>query len=356
VCLTALNFPSKQRFVLWFEELNNSDVGIVGGKNASLGEMCRELKDVSVPGGFAISAHSYFHFLKSNQIDGPIRDALKGLDVNDIADLQRRGGAARQLILSKPFPNDLEQAIVEAYVKFQGMYGNEASVAVRSSATAEDLPDASFAGQQETFLNVRGKDALLDAVRRCMASLFTNRAISYRITKGFDHFAVGLSVGVQLMVRSDRACAGVMFTIDTESGFANAIVINGSWGLGENVVQGSVTPDEFIVFKPLVDGVHIPILKRTMGAKEMTMVYDEEVAAHGKSVKNTETSANKRQTFCITDEEVLLLSKWGNIIEDHYSKKKNASCPMDIEWAKDGVTNQLFIVQGTTAFGRVLIF
>jgi pyruvate,water dikinase len=263
---------------------------------------------------------------------------------DDIADLQRRGAAVRQIILSKRFPSDLEDAIASAYGSLESIYGVDVDVAVRSSATAEDLPDASFAGQQETFLNIRGKDALIDAARNCMASLFTNRAISYRVSKNFDHFSVGLSIGVQVMVRSDLACSGVMFSLDTESGFADVIVINGSYGLGENIVQGAVNPDDWIVFKPLLNTHPFqPILKKRLGAKEQTLIYAE--AATGKSTKNIPTPLAKQRQYCLTDDEVLLLSRWACIIEDHYTLKKGSACPMDMEWAKDGKTGQLFIVQ-----------
>jgi pyruvate,water dikinase len=338
----------KKELVLWFDQIDNSDVAIVGGKNSSLGEMYKELtsKGIHIPNGFAVTAHSYFHHLTENKIDSTIRETLKGLDVSNVEELQKRGAMVRDIVLSKQLPVDLQQMIVSAYESLEKIGGKSVAVAVRSSATAEDLPNASFAGQHDSFLNICGKDALLDACKRCMASLFNDRAISYRVAKGFDHFRVGLSVGVQLMVRSDLASAGVMFTIDTESGFGNSILINGSYGLGENVVQGSVNPDEWLVFKPLL-GQFQSIIKRTLGSKEKTMVYNntDSDLAHHNFTRNTSTSAVLRQLFCLTDEEVWNLSKWGCVIEDHYSKKKGSLCPMDIEWAKDGKTGQMFIVQ-----------
>jgi pyruvate,water dikinase len=338
----------KKAFVLWFDQIDNSDVAVVGGKNASLGEMYQELtsKGVRIPNGFAISAFSYFHHLKENKLENSIRETLENLDITNVVDLQQKGSSVRDIMLSEPLPLDLLQAIVSAYESLEKIGGKNVSVAVRSSATAEDLPNASFAGQHDSFLNICGCDAVISACRRCMASLFNDRAISYRVIKGFDHFRVGLSVGVQLMVRSDLASAGVMFTIDTESGFENSILINGSYGLGENVVQGSVNPDEWLVFKPLL-GQFQSIIKRTLGSKEKTMVYSnpDSPLAHHNFTRNTSTPAELRQLFCLTDEEVWDLSKWGCMIEDHYSKKKGSLCPMDIEWAKDGKTGQMFIVQ-----------
>ena len=297
---------------------------------------------VHVPFGFAVTAYSYFHFLRQNSIEGEIRDALTGLDIDNIAALQSSGARCRDLILKSPFPEDLAKAITDAYAKLEQKYGQHVDVAVRSSATAEDLPDASFAGQQETFLNIRGS-ALLDACKRCLASLFTNRAISYRVTKKFDHMAIGLSIGVQLMVQSQSS--GVMFSIDTESGFKDTVLINGCWGLGENVVQGNVNPDEWLVFKPTLAMGFSPILKSRLGTKEFTMVYAEQSNAAGKSVVNKRTPINKREQFCLSEEEVLQLARWGAIIESYYSERKGSVCPMDMEWAKDSKSGQLFIVQ-----------
>jgi pyruvate,water dikinase len=333
----------KKTFVLWFDQIDNSDVAIVGGKNASLGEMYQELtsKGVRIPNGFAISAFSYFHHLKENKLENSIRETLQNLDITNVVDLQQKGSSVRDIILSKPLPSDLLQTIMSAYESLEKIGGKNVAVAVRSSATAEDLPNASFAGQQDSFLNICGCDAVISACRRCMASLFNDRAISYRVIKGFDHFRVGLSVGVQLMVRSDLASAGVMFTIDTESGFENSILINGSYGLGENVVQGSVNPDEWLVFKPMV-GQFKSIIKRTLGNKEKTMIYNDDGLV---PTRNTSTPIDLRQLFCLTDDEVWNLSKWGCLIEEHYSKKKGSFCAMDIEWAKDGQSGEMFIVQ-----------
>lgn len=333
-----------KKFVLWFRDLGIQDVPRVGGKNASLGEMVRELasRGVRVPDGFAISADAYWHFLKANDLERAIRDGLAGLDTSNLKDLAIRGHAIRESILAARLPSDLETEIIEAYHELGRDEPDVVSVAVRSSATAEDLPDASFAGQQESFLNVRGRRALLDACRQCLASLFTDRAISYRHDKGFDPFRVGLSIGVQRMVRSDLACAGVMFTIDTESGFPDIILINGSYGLGESVVKGRIDPDEFLVFKPTIQQGFRPIVKRSLGAKQEKLVY---ATRGGRSTKAVVTPAEERERLCLTDEEVLLLAQWGLVIEDHYSRKAGHAQPMDIEWAKDGQTGEMFIVQ-----------
>lgn len=325
-------------FVLWFSELGIKDVPLVGGKNASLGEMYQRLtpKGVKIPNGYAITAYAYHDLLLKAGIKDNIREVLSKLRVKQLDSLKECGRKAREIILNADFTEELNAAIGSAYEKMEKMYGKNCDVAVRSSATAEDLPDASFAGQQETFLNIRGKTALLDACKRCFASLFTDRAIFYREQKGFDHFSIGLSIAVQKMVRSDMAASGVMFSIDTETGFKNAVVINAAYGLGENVVQGAVNPDEYYVFKPTLKGNFSPILSRHLGEKQMTMTY----ATKGeKPVKNLPTAQEKRGKFCITDAEVLTLARWAVIIEDHYKK------PMDMEWAKDGKTGELFIVQ-----------
>ena len=330
-------------FVLWFEEISINDVPLVGGKNASLGEMFRNLtpKGVKIPDGFAVTAAAYRFFIRENQLDEKIRETLEGLDTHNLKDLQRRGKKVREMILKAKMPEELAQAIKEAYHKLEEKYYPDVDVAVRSSATAEDLPDASFAGQQETYLNIRGAENVIEHVKRCFASLFTDRAISYRQDKGFDHFNVYLSVAIQKMVRSDAASSGVMFTLDTESGFRDVVYITGAWGLGENVVQGAVNPDEFYVFKPTLKKGFRPILSKKLGSKEYRMVY-------GKSprcpVKNTRTPKELRQRFCLEDDEILKLAEWGIIIEEHYGR------PMDIEWAKDGDgkevgTGELFIVQ-----------
>jgi pyruvate,water dikinase len=355
----------EQKFVLWFEEVGIEDVPLVGGKNASLGEMIQQLgsKGVSVPTGFATTAHAYRYFVEKAGLDEKLRKIFSDLDVEDMKNLRERGRQARALVLNTPFPKELESEISQAYFELCQRYGAEAGlcdrmdpdfqekckeysydtdVAVRSSATAEDLPDASFAGQQETYLNVHGVKNVLESCHKCFASIFTDRAISYRTIKGFDHFAVALSVGVQKMVRSDLASSGVMFSIDTETGFKNAAFITGSYGLGENVVQGAVNPDEFFVFKPTLQESYRPILAKRLGTKEVKMVYD---LGGGKQTKNEPVSQSERRKFSITDDEVLTLAKWSCIIEDHYSQKRGQFTPMDIEWAKDGQTGQLFIVQ-----------
>ncbi len=334
---------SDKPFILWFKEIGIKDVPLVGGKNASLGEMYQHLtsKGVKVPNGFAITAEAYKHLLKEGGIEQAIRDALEGLDTHNIEDLQARGQKVREIILNAKFPADLEQAIIDAYKKMEEEYGPNVDVAVRSSATAEDLPDASFAGQQDTYLNITGTDALIDACHRCFASLFTNRAISYRHDKGFGHFDVYLSIAVQKMVRSDSASSGVMFTMDTESGFTDVVYITGAWGLGENVVQGAVNPDEFYVFKPTLKEGFRPIVSKKLGLKQKKMIYTDDPK---NPVTNVETTPEERHTFVLSDDELITLAKWACIIEEHYGKQ------MDIEWAKDGDgekvgTGDLYIVQ-----------
>jgi len=335
---------STPKLVRWFEEIGIDDVPTVGGKNASLGEMFRELlpKGVKVPNGFAVTADAYRHFLHSAGVDAKIRAILADLDTGNIENLRHRGRQVRQAIVAASFPDDLERAIVEAYDRLCAESHELLDVAVRSSATAEDLPDASFAGQQETYLNVQGHVALLDSCKRCFASLFTDRAISYRTDKGFDHFKVRLSIGVQRMVRSDLAAAGVMFSIDTETGFRDAVLINASYGLGENVVQGSVTPDEYYVFKPTLKLGFRPILQKIAGSKEFKLIYD---VGGGKGVKNVPVPPDDRVRFAIGDDDILTLARWACQIEDHYSAKRGQHTPMDMEWAKDGHTGELFIVQ-----------
>jgi len=334
----------EERFILWFSELTIDDVPLTGGKNASLGEMYKNLvkKGIRVPNGFAITAYAYDYLLDHAGVKGDIKRALKGLNTRDIIDLQKRGAQVRAIIKSCQFPKELIIAISAAYRKLSREYGKDCDVAVRSSATAEDLPDASFAGQQESFLNIRGVNDLIQTCKKCFASLFTNRAISYRVDKGFDHFKVALSIGVQKMVRSDLASAGVMFTIDTETGFKDAILISAAYGLGENVVQGAVNPDEYIVFKPTLRLGFKPILSKKVGSKHLRMVY----STRGKApIKNIPVSKGKREQYCLTEKEILQLAKWGAIIEDHYTKKAGHYKPMDIEWAKDGQTNRIYIVQ-----------
>ncbi len=329
----------QEKFVRWFDSLDSGDVGIVGGKNASLGEMVGSLKEegIRVPDGFATTAEAYWNFLQENGLDTSIREELEKLE-KDSKKLAEVGKNVRRSIKKGEFSDALRNDIIAAYQELSSRYDrDEVDVAVRSSATAEDLPEASFAGQQETFLNVSGEHEVLDAVRNCFASLFTNRAISYRREKGFDHMQVALSAGVQKMVRSDKASAGVMFTIDTETGFPHVVVINAAWGLGENVVQGAVTPDEYRAFKPLLENEDlVPIIERTLGEKEKKMVYSREGT---KTTRNIDTTKKERNSFVLTDPEILQLSRWASVIENHYGKA------MDIEWAKDGETDELFIVQ-----------
>jgi len=334
-----------EAFILWFDDIGIEDVPLVGGKNASLGEMHQKLtsKGVDVPNGFSITAYAYRHLLKTAGIAQAIEDALADLDTHDLRNLQARGEKARNIIRTAEFPADLRTAILDSYKKMEEMYGPGVDVAVRSSATAEDLPDASFAGQQETYLNIRGPEQLIDACRRCFASLFTDRAISYRHDKGFGQFDVYLSIVVQKMARSDSASSGVMFSIDTESGFEDAVFITGAWGLGETVVQGAVNPDEFYVFKPTLKQGKRPIVGKTIGSKEIKMIYDNDPSTE-EPVKTINTTPEERGQYVINDDEILQLAKWACIIEDHYGKG------MDIEWAKDGDgvnvgTGKLFIVQ-----------
>jgi pyruvate, water dikinase len=335
----------KNEFILWFNDLGIEDVPLVGGKNASLGEMYRNLskKGVNIPNGFAVTSYSYRYLLEKADIMEEIKNILRSLDTSDMNNLNDRGREVREVILKAEFPKELKDAICESYKKLCKEYGANTDVAVRSSATAEDLPDASFAGQQETYLNIKGEHALLQACKKCFASLFTNRAISYREDKGFDHFKIALSIGVQKMVRSDLACSGVMFSIDTETGFKDAVLITGSYGLGENIVQGAVNPDQFYVFKPTLKKGFKPILSRNLGAKMIKMVYSESGEKH--TTRNIDVTEANRKKFCITDQEVLQLAQWAVDIEDHYSKKAGKFKPMDMEWAKDGKTGKLFIVQ-----------
>ena len=324
------------KFVKFFNQLSIKDVPSVGGKNASLGEMYRKLtpKGVKVPNGFATTAEGYDYFMEKTGTKRKIRKILKGLDTHNVVDLMKRGEEVRKTILEAELPDVFQKQILSAYKELSAQYKSKAvDVAVRSSATAEDLPDASFAGQQETFLNIRGEKQLLEAVHRCIASLFTNRAISYRTDKGFNHFKVALSVGVQKMVRSDKAASGVMFTIDTESGFRNALLINSIYGLGENIVQGKVNPDEFYYFKP----TH-KIISKAIGKKEIKMIYNTDKNAK-RPVKDVKVDQKDRIKQSITDKQVAQLGEWGMIIENHYKR------PMDIEWGLDGTDNQLYILQ-----------
>jgi len=334
-----------EKLVMWFDDVQLKDIPEVGGKNASLGEMRRNLqkKGVNIPDGYAITAAAYRHLIKSAGIWDNIKEVLKDLDTHDMHNLSTRGKKVRDLIYNAPMPQDLRGEIVKAYKKLCDEYGPNTDVAVRSSATAEDLPDASFAGQQETFLNIRGEEALIDACKRCFASLFTDRAISYRFDKGFNYETVFLSIGVQKMVRSDIGASGVIFSIDTESGFKDAVLITASYGLGETVVQGTVNPDEFYVFKPTLKTGFRPIVQKKLGTKEIKMIYSKK-----KGLESTETKPvpkAQRRVYCITDDEIITLAKWACIIEDHYSAEAGYFKPMDIEWGRDGKTGELFILQ-----------
>ncbi|WP_417910729.1 phosphoenolpyruvate synthase [Candidatus Electronema sp. PJ] len=334
-----------EKLILWFDEIGIEDVPLVGGKNASLGEMYQHLtgKGVAVPHGFAITAYAYRYLLKEAGIEAEIRQVLSDLNTEDMANLAERGAKCRDIIRNAPFPPLLRDEIIAAYKKMEAEYGPNVDVAVRSSATAEDLPDASFAGQQETYLNIHGYDNIIQNCRKCFASLFTNRAISYRQHQGFGQFDVYLSITIQKMVRSDSACSGVMFSIDTESGFKDAVFITGAWGLGENVVQGAVNPDEYYVFKPTLKQGKRPIVGKKVGSKAIKMIYDNDPSTP-EPVRNIDTTPAERNAYVLNDDEILKLGSWACIIEDHYKKG------MDIEWAKDGDgvnvgTGKLFIVQ-----------
>ncbi|HIE59706.1 MAG TPA: pyruvate, water dikinase [Persephonella sp.] len=334
-----------KKLVVWLNEVGMEDVELVGGKNASLGEMIKGLSSIGIkiPMGYVVTAEAYRYFVRYNNLEDKIKEVLNGLDPNNVEDLAKRGLTVRELIKGGEFPEDLRGEILKYYEELSDMYKqHRVDVAVRSSATAEDLPDASFAGQQETYLNIKGDESLLIAIKNCFASLFTDRAISYRESFGFDHFSIGLAVGIQKMVRSDLASAGVAFSIDTDSGFKDVVLINGSYGLGEMVVQGAVTPDEFLVFKPTFKKGYSAIIEKRLGMKTQKMVYgtsDEE------RVKIVSVPRDEQKKFCLTDDEILQLADWVIKIEDYYSNKYNKWTPMDVEWAKDGELNELFIVQ-----------
>lgn len=332
------------RWIRWFEEIDLDDVGLVGGKNASLGEMVRNLAQagVRVPDGFAVTAEAYRHTLERAGIVPRLHELLDGLNKADVVELARRARAAREAVYGADLPADVAEEIVTAHHRLRDEYGPDLSVAVRSSATAEDLPEASFAGQQETYLNVRGDGPLLEAVRRCFASLFTDRAISYRIDRGFDHFSVALSVGVQKMVRSDLASAGVIFTVDTETGFPEVVFVTGSYGLGETVVQGAVDPDEFYVHKATYREGYRAVLRRVLGDKAVKLIFAE---GGQQTVRAVPTPKAERGRFCLTDEEVLTLAGYAIAVEDHYSTRRGRRTPMDLEWAKDGMDGLLYLVQ-----------
>ena len=336
-------------YILWFDEITKGDIPLVGGKNANLGEMYQNLshstselfpgEKIQVPYGFAVTAYSYRYFIEQNVLDKKIHEALEGLDTRDMKSLEEVGSKIREMITSAPFPDELRDAVFGAYrelAKRLSIEDGAVDVAVRSSATAEDLPDASFAGQQESYLNIKGEHELLEAIKKAFASLFTNRAISYRVDQHFDHFKVALSVSVQKMARSDRGASGVMFTLDTDSGFKDVILINGSWGLGEYVVKGIVTPDEYVLFKPTLQKGFRSIVSKRIGSKEKKLIY----ATDGNSpTKEVQVTPNERNMFVLGDELILKLARWGMMIEDHYQRA------MDIEWAYDQSENQLYIVQ-----------
>ncbi len=334
-----------RRFIRFFDEIGIADVPLVGGKNASLGEMYRHLSSqgVKVPNGFAVTAEAYRYVLERANALGPLHEALDDLHADDMEELSRRGRRAREIVYGAGLPEDLQAQILEAYGELRKQYGESLSLAVRSSATAEDLPTASFAGQQETYLNISGADSLLDACKRCFASLFTDRSIHYRIDQGFDHFKIALSIGIMKMVRSDIAASGIMFTLDTETGFRDVVLVTGAYGLGENVVQGAVDPDEFMVFKPTFERGARAVLRRTLGSKKVKMVYRE--GGTREATRNVPTSQAERERFCISDEDALTLADYAIKIERHYSANAGHPEPMDIEWAKDGTDGCLYIVQ-----------
>jgi len=338
-----------QKFILWFDEINKDDIDLVGGKNANLGEMYQNLTNtpslsfpgekIQVPFGFAVTTYAYKQFIEKNKIDKKIQDILTGLNTHNMRQLEEVGSKIRRLITSSPFPKDLEKDTRLAYqmlAKKLNRKVTELDVAVRSSATAEDMPDASFAGQQESYLNIRGEKDLLKYIKEAFASLFTNRAISYRVDQKYSHFQVALSVGVQKMARSDKGSSGVLFTLHTESGFPDVILINGSWGLGEFTVKGIVTPDEFMVFKPSLKKGFRPIISKRLGSKKKKLLY---AASGRKSTKEVSVSLKDRETYILSDDLILKLARWGAMIEDHYKR------PMDIEWAYDSEKDELFIVQ-----------
>ena len=334
-----------KKYILGFNEIQMTDILRVGGKNASLGEMIQNLSPlgIKVPDGFAITVAAYRYFIDYNSLNDEIHEVINHTDVDDVIELRKNGLKVRQIINDGKFPEDLAAEILSAYKELSQKYNVDATdVAVRSSATAEDLPDASFAGQQETYLNVRGDEAILNSVRNCIASLFTDRAISYREMFNFDHFEVGLSVGIQKMVRSDLASAGVAFSLDTESGFKDVVLINGAYGLGEMVVQGAVNPDEFLVFKPTLEKGFDSIIEKTLGVKEVKMIYGNNP---GEMVRTVSVEKDFQREFCIKDAHVIDIAKWVTQIETYYSELRDTYCPMDVEWAIDGMTDELFIVQ-----------
>jgi pyruvate,water dikinase len=337
--MIMLKVPIMNPYIKKFCDTGIADAPIVGGKNASLGEMFSRLsvKGIRVPDGFATTAAAFWHFLDYNKIRTVLKELLLGLDKNKFSNLSAIGSQARTLILNAEFPQDLEDAILFAYKEL--CRESPAGIAVRSSATAEDLPEASFAGQHESYLNISGDLHLLDAVKACFASLYTDRAIKYREDKCFAHDKIALSVGIQKMVRADKACSGVGFTLEPDSGSRDIIHLAGVWGLGENIVQGLATPDEFLVFKPSLQAHKKAIIQKRLGEKEKTMVYAGDRADAAHHTINLDSPAEKREQFVLPDEEVIQLARWALLIEQHYGK------PMDIEWAKDGLTGELFILQ-----------
>jgi pyruvate,water dikinase len=332
-------------YILPLDKVCIHDISIVGGKNASLGEMLQHLTKlgIKIPVGFVVTTNAYHEFVQHNQLDLQIRSLIHTIDYANIESLRRAGLSVRNLIRNARFPDHLSTEIIAAYSSLSKTFGQDMTdVAVRSSATAEDLPDASFAGQQDTYLNVRGPVALMDAVRNCFASLFTDRAISYRENLGYDHFAVGLSVCIQKMVRSDLGVSGVAFSLDTESGFKDVVVINGSYGLGELIVQGAVSPDEYLVFKPTLKAGYSSLIEKKMGVKDKMMIYGDDADERVKIIPTEKSFQNR---FCLNDATVLKLADWVIKIENYYSDIKRSWAPMDVEWAVDGLTKELFIVQ-----------
>ncbi|MCF6200875.1 MAG: phosphoenolpyruvate synthase, partial [Hydrogenimonas sp.] len=338
------------RYVKWFRELGIEDVDEVGGKNASLGEMYRNLtsEGVRVPNGYAVTADAYRHLLEANGVVPKLHELLDDLNYDDVEELQKRGAECRKIIQQCEIPEDLKDEILKGYKELKKEYGETLSLAVRSSATAEDSPEASFAGQNDTYLHIAGEEALLDAYLRCLASNFTDRSLHYKHDHGFDWSKVYLSVVVMKMVRSDKASSGVMFSIDTETGFKDVVFINADYGLGENVVQGTVEPDSFYVHKPTFEKGYRAVLKRRLGRKELKMVFASELNTGNIAVeytKNVETSKEEQERFCISDDDVMVLADYAIKVENHYSKKAGYRKPMDMEWAKDGLDGRLYMVQ-----------
>ena len=331
---------TSDNYILWFDQVSLADLPQVGGKNSSLGEMISQLSDsgINVPGGFATTSDAFRYFIDETQLEQKIHDALDQLDVHDVTALQKAGGQIRQWVTEATIPEKLKQAIRQAYQQLVSKYGDDASYAVRSSATAEDLADASFAGQQETYLNIQGEDAIINAIQAVFASLYNDRAIAYRVHHGFEHDNVALSAGIQLMVRSDLASSGVMFTLDTESGFEDVLFITSAYGLGESVVQGSVNPDEFYVYKPSLEQDKHAILRRNIGSKKHKMIFTDN-NDHENSTNTIDIPVSEQDQFSLSDDEVMIIAEMGLKIEKHYGK------PMDIEWAKDGLSGEIYIVQ-----------